>query len=74
VNRVPHLSRTIGWRKSSRCDTNTCLEVNRANGLFYLRNSTRPWITVACTTREWETFRDAVIRGEFDDPGPDPAS
>jgi hypothetical protein len=55
------------WRKSSRCETNTCLEISRANGLLRLRNSTRPGVIVSCTPAEWKSFRDAVIRGEFDD-------
>jgi hypothetical protein len=56
-----------GWRKSSRCETNTCLEISHSNGLLWLRNSTRPGITVSCTAVEWESFRDALIRGDFDD-------
>jgi uncharacterized protein DUF397 len=56
-----------GWRKSSQCETNTCLEISPSNGLLLLRNSTRPGITVSCTAVEWESFRDALIRGDFDD-------
>lgn len=59
------------WRKSSRCETNTCLEISRSNGLLWLRNSTRPGVTVSFTELEWEIFRDALIRGDFDDLGDD---
>jgi hypothetical protein len=55
------------WRKSAQCETNTCLEISRSNGLVRLRNSSRPEITVSCSPVEWESFRAAVIRGEFDD-------
>jgi hypothetical protein len=65
---VPKTDRSgLSWRKSSLCDTNTCLEVSHSNGLFWLRNSTQPGITVSCTSAEWESFRAALIRGEFDD-------
>ncbi len=66
-----HISSAKQWRKSSQCETNTCLEVSRSNGLLWLRNSTSPGITVSCTTVEWASFRDAVARGEFDDLGDD---
>ena len=62
-----HSRYDTAWRKSSRCETNTCLEIRRSNGLLWLRNSTRPGVTVSCTALEWKSFRDAVVRGEFDD-------
>lgn len=62
-----HSSSAKTWRKSSRCETNTCLEISRANDLFWLRNSARPGVAVSCTTVEWDSFREALIRGEFDD-------
>jgi hypothetical protein len=55
------------WRRSSRCETNTCLEISRSNGLLWLRNSTHPGVAVSCTAVEWKSFREALIRGEFDD-------
>jgi hypothetical protein len=55
------------WLKSSQCETNTCLEISRSNGLLLLRNSTRPGVTVSFTAREWESFREALLRGDFDD-------
>ena len=65
---MPKFNRsTLRWRRSSRCDTNTCLEVSRSNGMLWLRNSTQPGIAVSCTAGEWESFREALIRGEFDD-------
>lgn len=66
-----HSRSTVTWRKSADCDTNTCLEVSRFNGLLWLRNSTRPGVAVSCTAREWESFRAALIRGDFDDLAPD---
>jgi hypothetical protein len=71
---VSHNSRSAApWRKSSQCETNTCLEIRRSNGMLWLRNSTQPWITVSCTAVEWEIFRDALIRGDFDDLEIEPA-
>jgi len=67
-----HSGETATWRKSSQCDTNTCLEISSSNGLLQLRNSTEPTITVSCTAGEWQSFRDALIRGEFEDLEPDP--
>ena len=67
-----HRRSDTAWRKSSRCETNTCLEISRSNGLLWLRNSTRPGVAVSCTTVEWESFRDALIRGEFDDLAAEP--
>ena len=65
---MPHNSASNrSWRKSSQCETNTCLEISRYNGLLWLRNSTQPGIAVSCTTVEWKTFRDALVRGDFDD-------
>jgi hypothetical protein len=58
---------TTMWRKSSECETNTCLEIRSSNGLLWLRNSTRPGVAVSCTTVEWKSFREALIRGDFDD-------
>jgi hypothetical protein len=55
------------WRRSSRCDTNTCLEITTANGLLWLRNSNQPELVVSFTAGEWESFREALIHGEFDD-------
>ena len=65
---VPENSRSATtWRKSSRCETNTCLEILSSNGVLWLRNSRRPAVAVSCTAVEWQNFRDALIRGDFDD-------
>lgn len=61
----------IAWRKSSECETNTCLEIGLGSDGLWLRNSTQPAIAVSCTAIEWRSFRDALIRGEFDDLGSD---
>jgi len=62
-----HSGETTSWRKSSQCETNTCLEISRSNGHLQLRNSTQPAVTVSCTDREWQSFREALMRGEFED-------
>ena len=59
-----------GWRRSSRCDTNTCLEIARSGQLIWLRNSERPEDAVSCTEPEWSAFRAGLLAGDFEDASP----
>lgn len=59
-----------GWRRSSRCDTNTCLEIVRSGQLIWLRNSQRPDEAVSCTEPEWSAFRAGLLAGDFEDAAP----
>lgn len=54
------------WRRSSYCDTNSCVEVASIDGAVRVRNSQDPARDVAFTRREWLLFARAVRDGEFD--------
>lgn len=46
-----------GWRKSSRCDTNACVEVRLSDGLIQIRDSKDPnGQLLSCTIDEWNAF------------------
>jgi Domain of unknown function (DUF397) len=55
------------WRKSSHCDTNSCVEVASIDGAVWLRNSQDPTRAIAFTPDEWSLFAGAVRAGEFED-------
>jgi Domain of unknown function (DUF397) len=58
------------WRRSSRCDTNHCLEV--AVGpqwdRVYLRNSRDPQVHLQVSEAAWRAFCAAAAAGELDQP------
>ena len=54
------------WRKSSRCQTNSCVEVTRTDGRIWVRNSDEPTTAVAFTPEEWVVFVGGLQDGEFD--------
>lgn len=55
------------WRKSSRCETNTCLEIGVAEGVLLIRNSADPNTAVSFTASEWNAFVAGLDAGDFDD-------
>jgi hypothetical protein len=57
------------WRKSSRSEFNTCVEVCFVGDQVPLRNSRDPdGPVLVFTGREWDVFIAAVKQGEFDRP------
>ncbi len=59
------------WRKSSRSEFNTCVEVCFSTDLVAVRNSNSPEGTVVKFSHaEWVAFLEGVALGEFDPPGP----
>lgn len=58
------------WRKSSRCDTASCVELafSPAGDLVYLRSSRDPQIYLAFSAVAWRAFCAAVAAGELDQP------
>ncbi|MFV2010125.1 MULTISPECIES: DUF397 domain-containing protein [unclassified Micromonospora] len=56
-----------GWWRSSRCDTNACLEATvTASGDVALRDSAEPdgpWLDV--DRQQWRRFLRGVTRGDF---------
>ncbi len=54
------------WRKSSRCGTNTCVEVAKVDGEYLVRDSKNPNMApLAFTAAEWNAFVQGVNAGEF---------
>lgn len=57
----------VMWRRSSRCDTQTCVEVARTNGGVLLRDAKDPAGPVLAFSQEaWISFAAGVAEGEFD--------
>jgi hypothetical protein len=67
---MAELNSPKNWRRSSRCDTNHCLEV--AVGpqwdRVYLRNSRDPQVHLAVSAAAWRAFCAAAAAGELDQP------
>ena len=53
------------FRRSSRCDTGTCVEVSMGETIV-VRNSTAPHQEVRFTKEEWLVFLAGVRLGEFE--------
>lgn len=58
------------WRRSSTCESGTCIEVADDGSAVYLRNS-QSGLIIHATRAEWEAFRAGVIAGDFDDAATD---
>lgn len=54
------------WRKSSRCDTGSCVEAALIDGDVHLRG-TQPG-ELEFSARAWAQFVEGVKDGEFDRP------
>jgi Domain of unknown function (DUF397) len=55
------------WRKSSRSESNGCVEVAFLNGQIAVRDSKdRGGSVLLFTYRDWEAFLAGVRHGEFD--------
>lgn len=57
------------WRRSSACDSASCVEVayDDDNGVL-MRNSDRPDVWLAFSRAEWTAFLAGVKQGDFDFP------
>ncbi len=56
-----------GWVKAGRCDTSACVEVAAEPDMVLVRNPDRPDIVMDVDHDAWESFREAILRGEFDE-------
>lgn len=57
----------LPWLRSSRCGTDTCVEVTRDGDRVLLRDSKNPEITpMEFTLAEWTAFISGAQNGEFD--------
>jgi hypothetical protein len=64
------MSRTdhqLPWRKSSRCDAGSCVEVAITPAEVHVRNSTDPETSLSFSRAEWSAFVSALARGELTD-------
>ncbi|HEY8534611.1 MAG TPA: DUF397 domain-containing protein [Micromonospora sp.] len=58
--------RDQAWRRSSRCDTQTCLEMRVDGDRVVIRDSAcpdGPWLTVSAAM--WRAFCHAVAAGQL---------
>lgn len=56
----------LSWRRSGRCDTNTCVEVALHEGEVMVRDSKNPeGPFLRFSRREWEAFVGGVGDGDF---------
>lgn len=55
----------MNFRKSSFCESNGCVEVERGEQVVIVRNSTNPDVQVTFTTEEWRIFLQGVKADEF---------
>jgi Domain of unknown function (DUF397) len=57
----------VAWRKSTWCDTNSCVEVALVGSRIAVRDSKdKNGPVLAFTGPEWSAFLDGARRGEFD--------
>jgi Domain of unknown function (DUF397) len=57
------------WRRSTRSNTGTCVEVRFSEGSVHVRNSRhRDGPVLTFTFAEWESFLAGARAGEFDRP------
>jgi Domain of unknown function (DUF397) len=54
-----------GWRKSSRCEANNCVEVALGDHRAGVRNNTVPDDQLSFSGPAWRSFIAAVRAGEF---------
>ncbi len=53
----------LQWRKSSRCESNACVEVAAADEFIFMRNSTDPdGPQLRFTREEWAAFCASLQR------------
>jgi len=54
------------WRRSSKCEATSCVEVADLDGVVGLRNSNEPDTALTFTAESWRVFVASVRAGEFD--------
>lgn len=58
------------WTRSSRCESNACVEVAFVEDKVLVRNSNARSLVVRISHDEWRAFLAGVRRGEFRVPKP----
>lgn len=68
---MPEADAPMHWRRASRCDSGSCVEVALVRGGAAVRDSKQPegapYIMFAAGA--WRDFLDGIRAGEFDLPG-----
>jgi hypothetical protein len=54
------------WRKSTRCEAHSCVEVARRGGAMAIRNSQVPAESLVFADPAWATFIAGVRAGQFE--------
>jgi hypothetical protein len=54
------------FRKSTRCESSTCVEVARLDGQAAIRNSTDPAVHLIFAGADWSAFIAGIRAGDFD--------
>jgi len=54
------------WRRSTKCESGTCVEVAGLDNTVGMRNSTMPEIAIEFALESWRDFVAGVRAGEFD--------
>ena len=54
------------YRRSTKCEGGSCLEVGAVEQNVHIRDSTRPAVELRISREDFAGFLDAVKRGEFD--------
>jgi hypothetical protein len=54
------------WRRSSKCEAGSCVEVADLDDTVGLRNSNYPTTAITFPVETWREFIAAVRAGEFD--------
>jgi hypothetical protein len=57
---------SAAWRRSSRCDSSSCVEVASRDAVITIRNSQHPSDTLSFSRAEWIAFVEGVRAGDFD--------
>ena len=63
---VAHSRPTAAWRKSSFCESNSCVEVNERRDGMAVRDSDDPTPVLQFPGAAWSHFITAVNNGTFD--------
>lgn len=65
---IDSLATTLAWRRSTRCSTNSCVEIaDLPDGGTAVRDSKQPFSApvLLFTAKEWKAFILGVTAGEF---------
>jgi hypothetical protein len=64
---VIKLAENLRWRRSSRCASNTCVEIATVGDTYLVRDAKDPdGVVLSVDAAGWAAFLSAVKAGEFD--------